>query len=811
MSKQYVLISLFILFPFFGKSQVTKLLDPNADPTTQSSDLKELTVFQNELYAYAESGDQKGLWKLDSTQNKMELIFSGLEIFSMAANDNLIFMIANSLDLGTRIWLSDGSQTGTRVFDGFPLGRYFELEVKGDLAYLVVSTPSSTYNLYSTDGSLAQTHFLSKLQWSSNFNLVEDLASVGDKLLFFGINPQDQIAVYETDGSPQGTIERFTRSDWTRFNPPPRKMTSADSLGYFVYREGTDVFLWQVRKDTVLKFAEVPTAIYDRRTTPSRIYAFQNHHFFYGGRAELFPVDDLHILRTDGSLGQIDTVHTFQNTGAPLATFALPQALLFTVQGVNFKPEIWIYGQNGLINTPINLPYFQSEGREVGVLDSTILFEIAPFEVWKSDGSLAGTAYFSNNNIYRNFNLIPESQSYKGNLYLASSSLSTDRELHVYDGNSISLFEDINPYPTTARIRHMNLLNDKLIFSAYDDSTGQELYVSDGNVAGSGLVKDLLIDTVYVPGLPNSSEPQDFAQIGNELFFSAKDSSFFSSYLYKTDGSSSGTQRVSNVWTSNTGGAPFNSNDKIFWKNKLYFSGSEPVVALNPNSELYQYDPSTNTSILFKEIEPTPALQANPRYFHVANDFLFFVADTRDEGEELWISDGSEAGTSLFMDIAPGQRGAFRLQNFGFLPSFAGLDSLLIFTADDGTNGVQLWRTNASPSGTFALQDSMTFRSIGDMHVFKDQAIFVEFDVISGAEIWITDGSESGTKRLLSPNLTSFSQNPDILYADEDLCFFSLRTGDTGIELWRTDGTVAGTFLLKDIYPGPASSLPTDI
>jgi ELWxxDGT repeat protein len=41
--------------------------------------------------------------------------------------------------------------------------------------------------------------------------------------------------------------------------------------------------------------------------------------------------------------------------------------------------------------------------------------------------------------------------------------------------------------------------------------------------------------------------------------------------------------------------------------------------------------------------------------------------------------------------------------------------------------------------------------------------------------------------------------------------FFRADDGTTGRELWRSDGTAAGTVLVKDINPGPASSSPNEL
>src|SRR4051794_4235584 len=63
---------------------------------------------------------------------------------------------------------------------------------------------------------------------------------------------------------------------------------------------------------------------------------------------------------------------------------------------------------------------------------------------------------------------------------------------------------------------------------------------------------------------------------------------------------------------------------------------------------------------------------------------LYFAANDGSSGLELWRSDGTPAGTALVKDISPGSGGSG--------PSgLTNVSGTLYFTANDATNGVELW------------------------------------------------------------------------------------------------------------------------
>ena len=77
---------------------------------------------------------------------------------------------------------------------------------------------------------------------------------------------------------------------------------------------------------------------------------------------------------------------------------------------------------------------------------------------------------------------------------------------------------------------------------------------------------------------------------------------------------------------------------------------------------------------------------------------VFFSASTPLAGEELWVSNGSVAGTSMLLDILPGVRPS----SPRYLTWFKGA---LYFRADDGVHGHELWRSEGTAASTRLLLD----------------------------------------------------------------------------------------------------------
>lgn len=235
---------------------------------------------------------------------------------------------------------------------------------------------------------------------------------------------------------------------------------------------------------------------------------------------------------------------------------------------------------------------------------------------------------------------------------------------------------------------------------------------------------------------------------------------------------------------------------------------------------------------------------------------LFFVLSDQNGDRELFATDGSESGT---VNLEVFGRGA-QLERFG-TPTLLPHSTGLYFEADDG-NGNALWRSDGSVSGTarFSGPELRLFESNYPPLVLSG-AIYFFAGNSSGAFLFRTEGSAmdiapvaelpentlgfqlgesfaattehhivmAGGSDATGIELWSFAENssdfsllkdiqpgprsslPGQLTSAGGQVFFRAREDQHGAELWRTDGTAAGTHLEADIHPGPGSSSPNHL
>ncbi|NHN24280.1 T9SS type A sorting domain-containing protein [Flavobacterium jejuense] len=233
---------------------------------------------------------------------------------------------------------------------------------------------------------------------------------------------------------------------------------------------------------------------------------------------------------------------------------------------------------------------------------------------------------------------------YNGELYF-NASVSFQQKLYKTSGSGATLVADINGNGVGYNPKPLKVINNKLLFLASSQAHGGELFITDGTASGTEVLLDIY------PGPNGSSLNYDYldfyGELNGELYFWAREVSGPYS-LWKTDGTPSGTVKVLDPSFS---GGP---NYMTTYNGKIYFTA---YSAPGENPELYVTDGTASGTGLFLEINPSTASNlssgSNPNDLFVYDSYLFFSADDGTNGRELWRTDGTAIGTTMVADIFP--------------------------------------------------------------------------------------------------------------------------------------------------------------
>ncbi|MBF0621417.1 MAG: tandem-95 repeat protein, partial [Magnetococcales bacterium] len=372
-------------------------------------------------------------------------------------------------------------------------------------------------------------------------------------------------------------------------------------------------------------------------------------------------------------------------------------------------------------------------------------------------------------------------------IFFVADDNSVGNELWKSDGtlSGTVLVKDINSGASSSYVSNLTLFQDKLFFSAVDSYNNSELWVSDGSSAGTALVAEINPASHY------GSSPSELTVVGDYLFFSATDVGGPPN-LYKTNGTAGGTVEV----TDTSGSAElYDANSLTEFNGDLIFAGT----TADTGSELWKVDNSGNMSQVKNLL--TGAYSANPTSFTQVGDALFFKADTKyTDGTELWVTDGTEAGTTL-------------VNSFGSsVVEMAELNGNLILSVQDsGIEGRELWISDGTTAGTTILKDINATNYASsypfDFTEMNGSLYFVADDANSDTGLWVTDGTSTGTTLVKAFDYESVNH----LTVVDNTLYFSAGTSTNGIELWSSDGTTDGTILLEDITSGSGSANPYNL
>ena len=350
------------------------------------------------------------------------------------------------------------------------------------------------------------------------------------------------------------------------------------------------------------------------------------------------------------------------------------------------------------------------------------------------------------------------------------------------------LLKDVRPGIQSGNSDEFVYLNtDLYILNGNDGVWGKELWVSDGTASGTKLLKDIF------PG-QGDSDPSGLLEVGGDVVFFGADNGVAGKELWKTDGTQAGTALVKDI---NPGAAASSPNWLHAAAGVVFFSADDGVHG----KELWKTDGTDAGTVLVKDINPGATGSTPQNLQHIGNSWekLLFTADDGVHGRELWVSDGTPAGTVLVKDILPGAGDGYPSD-----PYYPLSGMYAYFRADDGVNGKQLWESDGTNAGTkMYLVNPAGDAFPTSMHLLGSKLIFAATDAAHGQELWsVTPGDYDGATLLKDINPGPANGNPYAFALADPLLVFVGNDGVHGAEPWRTDGTTAGTQMIKDVNPG---------
>ncbi len=180
---------------------------------------------------------------------------------------------------------------------------------------------------------------------------------------------------------------------------------------------------------------------------------------------------------------------------------------------------------------------------------------------------------------------------------------------------------------------------------------------------------------------------------------------------------------------------------------------------------------------------------------------LLFPGHSEANGHEPWVTDGTLAGTHMVKDIMPGSATSLGDP----FPLFQGFDfqGRAYFLGQDETHGMQLWVSDGTEAGTtqFAEVNEQDESGAITLDWSKNDDHFI---ITTPDGVMASDGI---TTELLHPANTVFVKIPGLTYSVSPEGWMYFIVSQNGARLYRTKGTTATTEAVLDasvpyqVYP----------
>ena len=741
----------------------------------------------------------------------------------MPVGDLLYFPVTDQK--GKELWRTDGTSDGTfRVIDvNKGAADSYVMGTELGISLVFVTKPSQ---LWTTTGTEGTTQSLGFIKIDDEIAEVTNIWTVANKVIVSALK-DSKIALFEYNGSGTVTLLKEIVDDENV------SLTLSTTVG-------TNRVFVLTRYDGFTYESEIwVTDGTSGGTKKVATYADNIEDIATLGNDVIIENTQSQVLKVSIPTGTVTQLHDFSGMYVNhLFSFTNTKALIDTQDG------LWVTDGTSVGTTPL-IDYLFSV-REIAVANNKAYFigyqsGVVEPRIFETDGTVSGTKEWAPviDVVGTPYVTAPKQIAVLGDKVI---SIYTNpyygMEIAAVNGITRTLVKDINPIQGGSNAQNFQLFKDKIFFVADDGTNGMEVWSTDGTEAGTQLLKNAVegtssgvtdkdlflfndeiyfsasgssVDNVWRTTNHGSDAEEFFATYGGSVLGSANDTIYMvtkPAFLYKSDGDNEEPAFVSQ-FPSTSAEARYPS-ENFSLGDKFVFSMFSIGVGATYGQELWTLDWNTQEIHVLKDINPglndglfgSTYGESKQRIFKIDETKAIFAADDGVNGVELWVTDGTESGTTLLKDINPGATSS-NPRNIN-----ATLDGLVYFATDDG-----LWSTDGTSGETVKVTSFNTINNVvkfdNDIYVtasegsnwfiFKKSGSKVQqLSSAPGEMIALGDQLYVAVENGLTINSTteSLAGTPSNFYVFEDQLYFAVNG-----QLWHSKGTEATTRMASDIEP----------
>jgi ELWxxDGT repeat protein len=801
-------ISVFVAFSSANAQTPVQLTEINT--ATRSSNPVGLQEYNGSILFYSPLifTQSNQLWKTDGTTAGTVQITNSIDISfypgGLATTINGIHYFQN----GNTLVRTDGTAAGTSNIKFFS-GTFVEMwETGGKIFIGTRNYTAQTGELWVSDGTEAGTIKLKSFDEVAPFtgiayNYIDRLIKKDGKIYFVTQTPLIGgccgSKLWTSDGTVSGTV--VIDPEWNFYYP----FIFQNKVFYF---HGSDLYSNTFDYLNEVQIKTIPA--YGFLRTFQSVEANGYLYFTMADPASTQNVPREDLWRTNGTDAGTVKIYSTQSGTSITNLTAVGDVVYFAagynvVQGSSSGTTLIKDYTTDAAAVQIFPSNFTAVGTKLFYSAFTLL---GGSEIWTTEGS--GPQQVASPQSASARSLSPTNLIRLGNkvLFTGTGDL-VGTELFSTEGTTVTVVKDIDTRPGGSAISQITALKDKVYFSATDYQGETELWRTNGSPDGESIVHDFT--------LVGTSTPKDVTKInGDTLFYTVHNGTTRDLYSNHSNtpvknlglGLDVSNRIFPNVidkqmyfwYYDNSEGYEVYKSDvtntqqlthinlalgnKTFGEYVKY--GVDVFIAVNnfatpAESGLYKIDGSGPGATQIKSIK-------NITKFIVSGNKLYFAADDGVNGEELWKSDGTAAGTVMVKDIVPGSAGS--VPHFG-LPNEttdapAALDGKIYFLVNNGV-GTYAWVSDGTEAGTVQLSSA---DGVSGLKTINGKVFFrTQFG------LYVTDGTIAGTKKITAE-----------YYPNQFLSFHNqlLYTADNN-KLRMSDGSPEGTITLATLQLGYVS------